>query len=418
MELIKTENSKPNLIELYNGDFTEEDNERLIKLIDGNFALDNDKEIVCIHSGEYVHSEDAVYVENLAEWYEIDDVTFSDILDEYILLDDAVYIYSSRYDNCPSVVDEDRISEYGVWSGIHDLYIDADEAVFCVDVEEYEFIEETYYDEYSGEHYSEEPSLSIERIRGYQSGLPMRFNIASENSRFFIGFEVEKNGFNTKNGTADCQGEYVGDFPLFAGYETDCSCGVEAITNVYTLDDGKGHEKFKRDLFDSSDIVNSPADMSCGGHINVSAKDVNGDTIPSDELYNAVKPYTSLLYAMFKRRLNNNYCSSNKKMDIDKRDAKYQPIRAKGGGIVEFRLFSAIKNAKQLERRYRLMYELMNAALVTKPTFGQFINVCQPILKEMYSNHSKVDRVMKEAFLFNAWINDLHQPKEIAEFTE
>src|SRR5690606_2761624 len=112
-----------------------------------------------------------------------------------------------------------------------------------------------YFHEHSdGEYYSyEEERNDNEHISDYHcSPDPIKLNV--EPSRFWVGFEVEKNSFEGNSS----EGDYIGAYTLFKGFERDGSCGVEAITNILSLDSvGSRNEDYIFGLFKwAADILN------------------------------------------------------------------------------------------------------------------------------------------------------------------
>ena len=80
--------------------------------------------------------------------------------------------------------------------------------------------------------------MSRSEIQSYhESCPPLNFNEGFKvktKYKFSVGIEVEKDHFINEYGEiANDRGDYVGRvYDLFSGFETDSSCGVEAITNI------------------------------------------------------------------------------------------------------------------------------------------------------------------------------------------
>ena len=201
---------------------------------------------------------------------------------------------------------------------------------------------------------------------------------------FCLGFEVEKNCVGGNNR----EGDPISRQPLFAGWETDSSCGVEGITNVYAIDQ---YELFAEHV-DQSSYCNEPCNASCGGHVNMSG---NGLTLEK------VRPYAGLFYALYRHRLNNDY--SNRDKPMKKTGERYAAIREKHHNIVEFRLVSRVRNGEQLKWRFRLFRELAKAIEVGLP-HTEFIVNCMPLLREVYPHGSHV-RIAKMGIAFQNYLN-------------
>ena len=222
--------------------------------------------------------------------------------------------------------------------------------------------------------------------------------IASQNgefeARFGIGFEVEKNRIPNKFAT-----------PLIAGYESDSSCGEEAVTNIIPLV-GKGtlRNKVNNMMFEAREVIEdrySPSNYSCGGHITLSCKGLSGE-----ELFNAVKPFMGVVYALFRKRLLNTYCNRNARLESNYDYSRYCTVLQKSN-VIEIRLVSKFETTKQLMRRYELMYELLNFA-VNNPNgkFSSFIKRVKPIISRMYEgNEDKVNEIISLSNSFKKYID-------------
>ena len=202
-------------------------------------------------------------------------------------------------------------------------------------------------------------------------------------SRFTIGFEVEKNSLHRDS---------VREYELFCGFERDGSCGYEAVTHVLPL---MPASKWRTKVYDmmhkAEHIIDdrfSPSDRRCGGHITIAVNGMDGD-----EVREAVRKFSGLMFAMFRHRLKNQYCADNNRMQEYSYDHhhKYQVALVKGNTL-EFRLPSRVESVKQLMRRYELMYEMLDVAINRPNTsFKAWVNKMTPLLVTMYDG--QVDRV-------------------------
>ena len=213
-------------------------------------------------------------------------------------------------------------------------------------------------------------------------------------SRFAIGFEIEKSSFHRGA---------VKEYPLFSHFEYDSSCGVEAVTNLLPLVDKSVWRNKVLSMFsEARKIVDdrySPSNQRCGGHITLSCVGMSGQ-----ELATKLKPYASIIYALWRFRLRNSYCYGNLMMspNPDYRQwvghtssSKYHVCKIMDDRI-EFRLPNRVQSVENLNLRYRLMYELMNYA-INKPngTYAGFIKKIKSILLYMYDhNQTKVDEIV------------------------
>jgi hypothetical protein len=213
-----------------------------------------------------------------------------------------------------------------------------------------------------------------------------------------IGFEIEK---------LESPNEYQ-EFPLFKGYETDSSLEnspnanrpVEAITNILPLVPNSNLKNKVMDMMvEASEVLDLPIDRVCGGHITLSAKGYSGV-----ELKAALRPFSGLIYAIYKGRLRNGY--SNADIFLNRTNRSDRGVLFPKPECAEFRLPSAVPSTNAMQRRYSLFFELMDFA-VNKPTarLSSFLEKCRPILMRMYSSDSKVNEVIHLAKEFQVFIN-------------
>ena len=227
-------------------------------------------------------------------------------------------------------------------------------------------------------------------------------------SKFTVGFEVEKTSLHR---------DAVREYELFCGFETDSSCGYEAVTNILPLLPAcLWRNKVYDMMFKAEKIIDdrfSPSDLHCGGHINVGVKGVSS----ASEIREKVRKYSGILFALFRNRLSNNYCGHNLTMlpedtsaDRDLHFAgyasKYQACKLKSfinynprevDYFVEFRIPSRFSSVKQMMRRYELIYEIFNFAF-NKPNSShtEFINAIRPIVESMYKgDENESDKIAK-----------------------
>jgi len=233
-------------------------------------------------------------------------------------------------------------------------------------------------------------------------------------SKFTIGFEVEKNSLHRGA---------VKEYELFCGFETDGSCGYEAVTHILPLVPAS---TWRNKVFDmmhkASRIIEdsySPSDKRCGGHITIAVEGFNGD-----DIRRMVRVNCGILYALFRKRLNNTYCGHNKTMlgnnegnHVGGSHHKYQVALVKGN-CLEFRLPSRFESVKQMIRRYELMHELVDFS-VNKPNGSHeaFLKSIRSIIKSMYNgDDAKTDEILELARKFRKFIIDGTAEVEIRQY--
>jgi len=227
-------------------------------------------------------------------------------------------------------------------------------------------------------------------------------------SKFTIGFEIEKNYFNRGA---------VKEYELFCGFETDSSCGYEAVTHVLPLvPSGTWRTKVFDMMLKAEKIIDnqySPADSRCGGHINIG---VSGQT--GQEVLDAIRKYMGIVYALFRFRLKTNYCMHNPRLlqsyelsnyhdDIVYRHHNKYRVALPKYDILELRIPTRVESVKQLMRRYELMYEIVDTAYnKPKTTLNKLLRDIKPILLRMYDrDEAKVDEIVTLAIHFQKYID-------------
>lgn len=226
-------------------------------------------------------------------------------------------------------------------------------------------------------------------------------------SRFTIGFEVEKNSLHRGA---------VKEYELFCGFETDGSCGYEAVTHVLPLlPSGKWRNKVFDMMVKAEKIIDdnySPSDRRCGGHVTIAVDGMTGG-----EILSAVREYSGIILALFRHRLKNGYCGRNTNMRLydensrmfhangERSSDRYQLALVKGN-CLEFRVVSKFESVKQMMRRYELFYILLNYSVNVKGTQATFLKQIRPIIVSMYNGDTaKADEIVGLAKHFQKFIN-------------
>lgn len=345
-----------------------------------------------------VHEDDIWYCELSEEYYYEEDQqvrTYCGTIAHYDALDDSDWRYC------------DRGHAEGQW-------VHYDDVAYCEDIDEYVHIDDAFYSESDGCYYYEEENArepEPDVIAGYHNSPNARritkYSDMTMVSNYWIGFEIEKNYFVVDDEQHRYQGDVVGECDLFKGYETDSSCGVEAVTNILPL----GTDRNRFEVFSMMEnpiarqVINSPTSSSCGGHINISS-----DNHSPAELYDRMRPYMGILYALFRYRLKNSYCVGNPKVDRYN-NQKYSPVYLRSTHV-EIRIPNRVISVEQLKRRYDLMYLIVHSASLALP-FDEVLERAKPIIAKMYGgNAERVQLALDLAYDFRDYIeNDLISTK-------
>jgi len=314
--------------------------------------------------------------------------------EEAIHRDDALMINGSWYH------EEDELiccTECGT------QFIEGDDNFVHIDGNGYHYRIECHYCESSGDwelgeaeecegccHEEPDPGV-IHEYHGTPQGQHYRGR-----SGYLVGFEVEKNSV----GGARYSGNRVDECDLFAGWERDGSCGVEGITHCYDPIEPDVVARFKRHAKEAEELLASPCDSSCGGHINISSENHS-----PREMLQQFKVYAPLWYAMFRSRMRNTYCCGDKKLE-GSYGVRYSVTRCKDFGI-EIRLPSRVLHAEQLVLRFELV-GLTCRAMSEEWTFNHYVKECQTLLlpRAYHGNRKRYAHVLRLARKFRIWLLD------------
>jgi len=236
-------------------------------------------------------------------------------------------------------------------------------------------------------------------------------------AKFTLGIEVEKNSLHRSA---------VKEYPLLCGFERDGSCGYEAVSHILPLLPAGQWRTKVFDLFVQAEKIiddrYSPSDKRCGGHMTLGVAGMTGD-----QLREAVRNFSGIVMALFRKRLKNSYCKHNLRMQawddntghFNGWASKYQMALVKDN-VLEFRVVARFQSVKQVMRRYELMYELVNFS-VNNPggSHETFLKRVAPIVLSMYNgNREEADKVIDYARKFQKFINSGAIHPDIAEFLQ
>lgn len=260
--------------------------------------------------------------------------------------------------------------------------------------------------------------VDVSGLKTIEQRTAIKFDGREYESKFTIGMEIEKNQLSRNS---------VREYELFCGFETDSSCGYEAVTHVLPLlPQGQWRTKVYDMMHKAEKIIDdrfSPSDTRCGGHITIGCEGLTGR-----ELNLLVRKNSGIILALFRKRLKNAYCGANRRMQDTDDTAfnstssysysnsgwhhKYQTALVKGQ-CLEFRIPSKFESVKQMMRRYELFYELVNYSVNNpKGTHEKFLKNIRPIIVSMYNgNEGFADDVLDYARHFQKFIvkNEIHE---------
>jgi len=306
---------------------------------------------------------------NLAFWYEVGGFWVS----KFDLRYQNVYVWSSTREAVLRVVDTHEL-EF-----IERMYFVRAECTYCDTCAK-------WYHASFGRHVCPTPTAPIQRYHWH-----------SENHDFAaptgwgIGFEVEKSSIGRED-RYEVQ-------PLFVGWERDTSCGVEGITNIYSLSD---LAQFRKDVRASA-YCNAETTQDCGGHVNLSAP---GLTIEK------VRRYCGLIMALYRHRLTNTYAREDKKLHGSTQGPRRCAIRVKTRvtseeerGMIEFRLVAKVESGEQLIWRFRF-FQLLAKAIDGDWSFKRYVNENSRLLLKAYETKERVEQIKDLAYQFDRYVNE------------
>jgi hypothetical protein len=238
-------------------------------------------------------------------------------------------------------------------------------------------------------------AVDVSGLKKSEQSKAIKFDGMDFESKFTIGFEVEKNELSRNA---------VREYELFCGFERDSSCGYEAVTHVLPLlPAGKWRTKVFDMMHKAERIIDdrySPSSANCGGHITVAVDGMTGR-----ELRQAVRKNSGIVLALFRNRLRNSYCGQNNRLEDISTGTRYEVALPKHN-CLEFRLPSRFESVKQMMRRYELFYELVDFS-VNKPngSHDAFLRRIEPIILSMYNGEAdRVDFIFSVAKRFRKYI--------------
>jgi hypothetical protein len=313
--------------------------------------------------GTFSHVDDTYWCEYMNE---PSDETFTVYIDrhEYQYSKRGIEKHGSLYEYRGDYYDNDALSR-------HDLVV-----MYNGEIED---SDNAYWHESDGEYYYEPEEEEESYTRDYHSYRNQEKIIFTKAPQFFIGIEVEKEDQTVKESIS------IGDFEdQCPGYKKerdgslDDESGFEMVTPPYELVPDKIMEHIKANEV-LVDHFNASHSYSCGGHVNLSEEGLSGE-----ELFSKLKGYNPLLYALYHKRIDKNYCKGKSNHDLKSENEKYQAVKIHDNRI-EYRLVSAVHDLNTLEWRLKLF------ELITK-----YPTACPKVA--FYFVHTKLKKHLKKMY--------------------
>jgi hypothetical protein len=337
--------------------------------IENNLENENEKvNFVTTHSGASVPESEATYFEAIGYW--LTEEEFESLYDEGKLVYDE---YHCRYDwECDLNYGYiDNRGNTGYFSSDSDYcYLHDSQYRYAMDSDIASA--NGFFEHENGEWYDYPEEDEEKWIWRYHSD--RRKWLASDAATWRIAFEVEKEDYDmlryeSANGCFDRTGwakEYDGSLN---------DDGFEFISPVYDL------STITKDTFkDVTNYLNADISNRCGGHVNLSHI-----TLTARELYQSIKSYMPLLYALYNGRASNRYCPAVSKHS--EANEKYGAVYVHGGRL-EFRIFSAVRSVENLMWRISLIRYMLDNRDVSEAA----------VLKSMLDGRSKLHAILRKVY--------------------
>jgi hypothetical protein len=297
---------------------------------------------------------------------------------EWYPLDNAVDVY--EYRSCSSY-SQDWVENHDELTYYNGDYYDSDaleynDLVYVEDTEEIDRRDNVYHHDGDDGYYSY-PDASF--VRGYHDGSYRTYTFSSR-PKYQIGYEIEKEDEDVRNSID------IDDFE-------DATDNVWRKEKDGSLDDDSGYELISptfefniKKIFDHIEgndelvkHINANHSKSCGGHIHLSERGLSGE-----QLFDKIKGYTPLFYALYYGRVDKNYCKGKKNDDLKYENEKYQAIKIHHDRV-EFRIISAVPSVSTLKWRSKL---LMMA--IQNPT--------DDVIKAYYNVDTKFTKLLQQVY--------------------
>jgi hypothetical protein len=344
------------------------------------------------HSGCYYSSDDYV-ITYYGRLIEKDDAYYCEGSDDYYEDEDMVNVYLYKSDLMYSRRFAENNSDWWLYN---DDYYDNDalsyhQLVYVEDMGEVWSEDEAYYHGDEGAYYSYAPSCE-EYTRGYHDGSYKNFRFDNK-SKYSIGYEIEKEDEEVLESIniEDFEEETDNKWRKERDGSLNSDTGYELISPTFEFNIDKIFEHIE-----SNDVlvkhINAEKSTSCGGHIHLSERGLSGE-----QLFDKVKGYTPLLYALYYGRVDKTYCKGKNNRDLKYENEKYQAIKIHHDRI-EFRIISAVPDITTLKWRSKLLMMILQNP--THDIIKGYYNVdtkFTKLLKQMYSDDKLAD--LKERFI-------------------
>jgi hypothetical protein len=356
----------------------------------GIVSIDDIESDNYFRSDSLLYSNDEYVMTYHGDVIDINDSFYCEGIDEYVHIDDTSRVFEGRDECIYSNVYIEK-SSYVCFEGDYydDDALDRNDIVYVEDEREYNYRDNVHYHEEDGNYYSY-PEESY--VRGYHNGGYQSLDFDGK-SKYKIGYEIEKEDRCVRNSIDIDDFEYSTDdlWRKEKDGSLDDESGYELISPTFEFNIDKIFEHIESNNT-LVEHINAKYSTSCGGHIHLSE-----DGLTGEQLFDKIKGYTPLFYALYYGRVDRNYAKGKSNEDLKNDNEKYQAIKIHSNRV-EFRIISAVPNVKTLKWRSKLLMMMLQNP--TDDVIRAYYNVdtkFTKLLKQTYSNEKLAE--LKERFV-------------------
>ena len=238
----------------------------------------------------------------------------------------------------------------------------------------------------------------------YHSG--PREDFRSRDTIYGIGFEVEKEDDGPMCSYDLDETDSLGWARESDGSLDDCT-GFELVSPVYDLMTDRLDKDLENDCLQSH--INAGYSQNCGGHINFSIAGKDGI-----ETFRSISSFVPLIVALYRGRWDAGYSRIKRKPHQYETGDKYSAINVRSR-MVEFRIFSAVKNVTNLLWRRDLM-RLMVKHIDATPV--KILGLLTDSRSDLHKHLLKVynaDRVLQITLLYAQLADDMYDTQKFTK---
>ena len=367
------------LYEVFEGD---RDKIRMaIKSLDrGYVTIDELTSQECFRNGDYYYSDEDYVVGSHGYILDKNSAYWCEGNEEYYDENDMVTVYLYRSEQMYS---REYAEQNNDWHEFGDCFYDQDalsyhDLVYVEDVGEIWHDCDAYYHDDDGCYYSYREERE-EYARDYHNGSYQSVNFDNK-SKYKIGYEIEKEDADVLQSIDidEFENDTNGDWRKEKDGSLCDERGYELISPTFELNIDKIFEHIESNSI-LVNHINAETSRSCGGHIHLSEDNLSGE-----QLFDKVKGYTPLFYALYYGRVDKTYCKGKANADLKCDNEKYQAIKIHSNRI-EFRIISAVPNVNTLKWRTKLLMMILQ-------------NPTNDIIKAYYNVDTKFTKLLKQTY--------------------